>query len=117
MKALRVGFKLRASRLESIQSVWSIRSIWSIRSVQSVRSFQSVRSVPPYEDPILYFPLPWWERIEVRGSFVYLVYLVYLVCLVMSKGIGFRVQCVTSTNMVIARAKPVAIYDFPLFFS
>jgi len=26
---------------------------------------------------------------EVRGSFVYLV---YLVCLVMSKGIGFRVQ-------------------------
>ena len=52
----------------------------------------------------------------MRGSFVYLVYLVYLVCLVMSKGFGFRVQCVTSTKMVIARAKPVAIYDFPLFF-
>ena len=30
-------------------------------------------------------------------------------------GFGYRVQGVTSTKMVIARAKPVAIYDFPLF--
>jgi hypothetical protein len=85
-----------------IQSIWSVWSVWSN---------QSIRSVPSNEDPILDLPLPWRERIEVRGSFVYLVYLVFLV---MSKGFGFRVQGVTSTKMVIARAKPVAIYDFPL---
>jgi len=58
-----------------------------------------------------------------------LVYLAYLVCFVIARnkvakqsscfaaGFGFRVQGVTSTKMVIARAKPVAIYDIPLFFS
>jgi hypothetical protein len=45
-------------------------------------SLQSIRSVLSYEDPILDLPLPWRERIEVRGSFV---------CLVMNKGIGYRV--------------------------
>jgi len=43
----------------------------------SVWSIQSIPSVPSCEDPILDLPLPWRERIEVRGSFVCLVYLVY----------------------------------------
>jgi len=117
----------------------------------------SIWSVPSYEDPFLDLPLPWRERIEVRGSFclfwwfvcfVHFVreeglsghaaerqgfglqeILAYLVCFVIARnkvtkqsscfaaGFGFRIQGVTSTKMVIARAKPVAIYDFPLFFS
>ena len=60
---------------------------------------------------------------------VSLAYLAYIVCFVIARnkvtkqsscfaaGFGYRVQGVTSTKMVIARAKPVAIYDIPLFFS
>ena len=54
--------------------------IGNIQSIWSVWSIQSIRSVPSYEDPILVLPIPWRERIEVWGSFVYLVYLVCLVC-------------------------------------
>jgi len=69
-------------------SIWSTfvyfvsSLISSISSVPSVWSIQSIRSVPSCEDPILDLPLPWRERIEVRGSFVYSVHLVYLVFLV-----------------------------------
>ena len=67
-----------------------------------ISSIPSIRSVPPYEDPILDLPLPWRERIEVRGSFVYLVCLVhsvYPVCPV------YPVDPVRKKRSVIARNK------------
>jgi hypothetical protein len=73
--------------------------------------------------------MPRSGRVSGFGLQEILVSLAYLVCFVIARnkvtkqsscyaaGFGFRVQGVTSTKMVIARAKPVAIYDIPLFFS